>query len=242
MLILLPPSEGKTAPSSARPVDLNALWHPELGRARETVATALSQLGADEHACQVLGLGPKSAADAKWNLDLRRGGPASEIYTGVLYQAAGLTGREADVLIFSGLYGAVRPGDVIAPYRLAANTKLPPLGDMSRWWRPHLAQALGAAAAEAGVIVDGRSGPYQKMWQPTGEQLWITIGAKRGGRTITHLAKHYRGLVARALSGDNADLHSPEAVAAAIEARLDLPVSLRQQTTSRYQLDVLVRP
>ena len=41
MLVLLPPSEGKTPPRRGRPVDLAALSHPELTAAREAVLRAL---------------------------------------------------------------------------------------------------------------------------------------------------------------------------------------------------------
>lgn len=238
-MILLPPSEGKTPPASPQPVDLQALFAPQLTRERETVATALTQLGSDAAACKVLGLGPKSAADARWNLHLHAGAPAATIYTGVLYQAAKLTGQERDVLIFSGLYGAVRPGDVIAPYRLPAKAKLPPLGDVARWWKPRLKEALDEAAARAGVIVDGRSGPYQAMWRPARDHLWVTVGAKRDGRTITHLAKHYRGLVAAALSGDHAGLTTPEKIAAAVQTRLSLLVEISEGNGGKFHLDVL---
>ncbi|MCP6204789.1 hypothetical protein NL465_29225, partial [Klebsiella pneumoniae] len=44
MLILLPPSEGKTAPRRGKPLDLDAITAPGLTPAREAVIDALGEL------------------------------------------------------------------------------------------------------------------------------------------------------------------------------------------------------
>ena len=63
VLILLPPSEGKSAPRRGRPLSLEALGSPELTGARETLLTALADLCEQDpdKAAAALGLGPTQA-------------------------------------------------------------------------------------------------------------------------------------------------------------------------------------
>ena len=61
MLILLPPSEGKTAPADGPTLDLEALSFPRLHRVRDQVSRALVRLAATRRAAEVLGLGPTQA-------------------------------------------------------------------------------------------------------------------------------------------------------------------------------------
>src|SRR6478672_9915839 len=86
VLVLLPPSEGKTAPRRGRPVDLESLAYPSLGEARAAVLDALDP-------------GLRSARAAR----------ARDVYTGVLFQHLRLGELPARarkrVLIFSGLWG-----------------------------------------------------------------------------------------------------------------------------------------
>ena len=62
MLILLPPSEGKTAPSSGPSLALASLLDAErLTAPRRTVMSALAEVSRGPDAASVLGLGPRSA-------------------------------------------------------------------------------------------------------------------------------------------------------------------------------------
>ena len=90
MLILLPPSEGKTAPARGRPLDLGGLSHPELRPTRERVLAALIALcsGPPEPALAALGLSPGQAGELALNARLAgaRTAPAARVYSGVLYE------------------------------------------------------------------------------------------------------------------------------------------------------------
>ena len=91
MLVLLPPSEGKTpAPDGAPPVDLDALTSPALTAHRVTVLDALAAASARPDAHEVLGTTPGLAEEVRRNTVLRSApaGPAADVYTGVLYGAA----------------------------------------------------------------------------------------------------------------------------------------------------------
>ncbi|NKY40664.1 peroxide stress protein YaaA, partial [Cellulomonas septica] len=92
MLVLLPPSEGKTSPARGPALDLDALSSPGLTPVREKVLDALAEVSARPDAAAVLGVGASLADEVARNTTLRAAptAPARRVYTGVLYGAAGL--------------------------------------------------------------------------------------------------------------------------------------------------------
>src|SRR6185436_14262696 len=92
MLILLPPSEGKTAPAAGEPVDLDELPFAGLTKTRERLLAVLARLGTSPRALKYLDIGPGLAGEAARNATLREApaAPARELYTGVLYEHLGL--------------------------------------------------------------------------------------------------------------------------------------------------------
>ena len=108
-------------------------------------------------AVEALGLGPAQVAEIARNAELLTApaAPAGEIYTGVLYDALDLatldqTARawaQESLLIFSGLWGAVRVDDRIPAYRCAIDNTVPPLGPLAGYWRTAAGQ--GAAGRRA---------------------------------------------------------------------------------------------
>ncbi|EME97698.1 peroxide stress protein YaaA [Streptomyces mobaraensis NBRC 13819 = DSM 40847] len=179
MLVLLPPSEGKATGGTGAPVDTGALALPGLAAARDAVLAELVELcsGDEEKAAEVLGLSQGLRGEVAKNAGLRTAGtrPAAEIYTGVLYDALGLTtlpptarrAAERSLLVFSGLWGAVGVGDAIPSYRCSMGVKLPGLGPLGAFWRGPMAEALPAAAGE-GLVLDLRSAAYATAWKPKG--------------------------------------------------------------------------
>ncbi|RKQ36247.1 YaaA family protein [Kocuria tytonis] len=244
MLILLPPSESKTAPASGDPLDLAALGLPALTASRAQLMTELAAVSARDDALQLLGVGPSLAADVARNRVLRSApaAPALEVYTGVLYDAldagslAGPARTAADesLLVVSALWGAVRPTDRIPAYRLAMGAALPGTGRLSTWWRPRLTPVLDELAAEQ-VVVDCRSAAYAAAWKPPAART-VTVRVEQqkpdGSRAVvSHHAKHTRGLVARALCehrGGGGELHTVEQVQDALAAHWT--VELRNPT------------
>ncbi|WP_084078091.1 YaaA family protein [Demequina sp. NBRC 110057] len=212
MLILLPPSEGKTAPTSGSPVDLAALSHPALTPARERVGTALAKVSGQRNAFDVLDVGPSLGGEVERNRTLwdNPADVAARVYTGVLYEAAGAAewdgatlARAADrIRIVSALWGAVSPADPIPAYRLSMSTSLGRIGALASFWRQHLAAELSHLAGE-GLIVDCRSSSYVAAWRPTGHPT-VSVRVERelnGKRSVvSHMAKHTRGLLAGALA------------------------------------------
>ena len=198
MLILLPPSEGKTDPERGCPLDLARLSFPSLGERRAELLDAA--------------------------LRSRPARPAREIYTGVLYQALDLPSLPAAaqrrVVIVSAQYGAVRPADPIATYKrpIDAPAWRPLLG-------PELARAAGRGAIvdcrSAAYLAAWRPEGEQA-------QRWVHVGVVKeaaGRRTVvSHDAKRWRGLLARQLLLAGGSPRTPEEVAAlaAREARVEL--------------------
>ncbi len=157
-LILLPPSEGKATGGSGPP------WAPggmalDLDDVRTLVLTDLERAmrGGEAARRKLLGVqGGALASATAANRSVRTAPtlPAIERYTGVLYDeldqaslpAASRRRLGGSVLILSGLWGAVAPGDPIPDYKLrmgAAPGRGPRLS--SRWVEP-LSEAVGRVA------------------------------------------------------------------------------------------------
>jgi len=182
MFVLLPPSEGKTAPEAGEPVDLGSLVFAEqLSERREELLDALDpQLRAAPVA------------------------PAAEVYTGVLFKRLALPKLPAKarrrVLIASALWGVVRPNDRIPYYKLPPKEKLAGIGPLAKYWRPALAEVLPDSDGE--LILDMRSGAYSTMWKPKRATLLaVRAFTEENGerKAVSHMAKAVRGDVARAL-------------------------------------------
>jgi cytoplasmic iron level regulating protein YaaA (DUF328/UPF0246 family) len=232
VLILLPPSEGKTAPRRGAPVDLSALVHPELEERRAALLDDLIALSAGPTgpALAALGLSAGQAEELERNRGLRAApaARAGTVYTGVLYERLGLPDlpaaarrrAQARVLIASALWGVVRPGDRIPAYRLSIGARLPVAAGkgLAAWWRP----ALTAALPDDGLIVDLRSGSYAAAWKPrAAATVAVRAFAEQpaGERTvISHMAKAVRGEVARLLLTAGRAPRSPEGVAEIVAA------------------------
>ncbi len=211
MLILLPPSEGKTPADAGTPVDLAELHFPELTGARQAVAEALAAVSASDGALARLGVGASLAHEVVRNTRLAAepAAPAHSIYSGVLYDALGYHGmtaaqkRKADagVVVVSGLWGAVAFDDRIPAYRLSMSVGLPGLGKLASYWKPKLGTAL-EAHAEGHLLVDCRSSTYAAAWAPAaGHTVAVNVFTERDGtrKVVSHFAKHTRGELARHL-------------------------------------------
>ena len=147
MLILLPPSEGKTSPTKGPRLAWPKLSFPELATVRKEVADALVRLcnGPAAKARTALGISARQDDELARNQALLTAptAPAGDVYTGVLYDALDLASLDArarrraasDIAIASALFGILRVTDRIPAYRLSADTTLPGLGRLAGIWR-----------------------------------------------------------------------------------------------------------
>lgn len=256
MLVLLPPSEGKASSGRGAPLKPESLSLPELAAARETVLEELVELCAadEDKAREVLGLSEGLRGEIAKNAGLRTAGarPAGEIYTGVLYDALDLASldpaakRRAGraLLVFSGLWGAVRVTDRIPSYRCSMGVKLPGLGALAGHWRAPMAEALPAVAG-SGLVLDLRSAAYAAAWKPKGETAGRTATVRvlhaPTRKVVSHFNKATKGRIVRSLLQAGA---APKGPGELVEALRDLGYEVEAQAPGKagqaWALDVLV--
>ncbi len=256
VLILLPPSEGKSAPRRGKPLDLDSLTAPRLTATRSELLEALTRLCEEDpdRAADVLGLGATQRDLVERNAGLRTAptARADAIYTGVLFDALDVTTlspaarRRATsrLAVTSSLFGIVRPGDRIPAYRLSGDAVLPGVGPVAAAWREVLGEAV-TDAMRGGLLVDLRSSTYAAFWRP-GKDLARRVATVRvlhesdGRRTVvSHFNKATKGRIVRALLEDGADPRTPAALADAL-TRLGWTVEVGEPTPKGTQLDVVV--
>ena len=206
MLILLPPSEGKTAPASGPRLKLRSLSFRELDHTRGQVLDALVALCAKPAAARrTLALGPRQEDEVARNAALRSAScaPAIEVYTGVLYEAldaASLTAAQRsrlheDVAIASALWGLIRPLDLIPAYRLSGDTRLPGIGSLATAWKAPMTRALAGEP-----VIDLRSGTYRYGDLPEGSVIGRVLLERAGRRSVvSHHNKATKGRAVRTL-------------------------------------------
>jgi len=250
VLILLPPSEGKTAAARGKKLELADLSFPELTGARTEVLEALVELSGAPEAASLLGVPVTQPELLERNQRLHSAATAraDRIYSGVLYDALGLsdlspTGKRraaSRVAITSALFGLVRPGDRIPAYRLSGDARLPGLpgtGSVAGHWRSHLGAVITQAVGR-GLLVDLRSTSYAAFWRPADVRTATVrvlheVAGKR--QVVSHFNKATKGRLVRGLLEDGAAPRTPAALAAAWErlgwtvevdgSRLDVVVS-----------------
>lgn len=253
MLVLLPPSEGKTdPPEGAAPVDLSALAHPELTPERERLLAKLDALTRIDpaRAAKALGLGKSQVGEVARNADLphKPAAPAADVYTGVLYQYLDLhslgkaaRSRAAErILIQSALWGVVRLEDRIPAYRLGIGASLPRMKGLAAFWKPALTRALPSD----GLVVDMRSGGYAAAWKPAdGVLLGVRVFVEEDGErvVVTHMAKATRGDVARILVESKSASDDPAGVEKIVaDAGLRTELVEPAKAGAAWNLDVIL--
>jgi uncharacterized protein len=239
-----------TVISPAKKLDLAPLPLPEGLAATEPrfarEASALARVARKLSVAELQGLMGISEALGRLNRDRFRAfdkapeavKPAALMFDGDTY--AGLEAKTlgADALrygqghlrILSGLYGLLRPLDVIQPYRLEMGSRLKTRRGESLydWWGAAIARALRADAAEVGtgVLLNCASIEYfgavdlkaLKLRVITPVFLEDRVG---GAKTISFLAKRARGAMARFV----------------VENRLTDPADIRGFATGGYAFD-----
>ncbi len=221
MLLLLPPSEGKSsARRRGRPLDLDSLAFPELTTARREVLDALVSLsrGPRDIALAALGLPPglSTEVDKDAVLESATAVPVERLYTGVLYDSLALETLDgaarrrarAWIVVSSALFGAVRLTDRIPPYRLSMAARLPGIAPLPTLWRPALDRALPHAAGR-GLVVDLRSSSYAAAWRIPPDLAARTAvvrvlhestpGDSTSRSVVSHFNKATKGRLVRAL-------------------------------------------
>jgi len=134
---------------------------------------------------------------------------AGDVYAGFdaeTLSVADLQFAQQHVRTLSGLYGVLRPLDLIQPYRLEMGTRLSnPAGkDLYAFWDERITDALNTALVEAGasVLVNLASEEYFKavnpktLSMPVLQPVFQDWGSGKF-RVVSFYAKRARGLMAR---------------------------------------------
>ena len=216
-LILLPPSEGKASGGRGEP------WRPgtmavDLDDRRTQVIRSLQTAMRGPVAARGRLLGVKgealdAATHANRSVLNSATMPAIDRYTGVLYgelDAASLPtparrrlGRS--VLILSGLWGLVAPGDPIPDYKLKMGATLGRSGRLASWWRDPLTAAL-AETARGRVVWNLLPAEHDAAWRteevPSREHFTVRFLERRPDgtlRAVSHWNKLLKGALVRHL-------------------------------------------
>jgi uncharacterized protein len=223
--ILLPPSEGK-APGGDESIswadiaeDARYNTFCVLNDARSRVRDALQQTMADqsraelEKICGVKDLNLDEVLSVNQSVLTSPLLPAIQRYTGVLFDYLDYAGMEssaqsafnANTILFSGLWGVLRPTDLIPEYKLKIDAGLPPLGKVSTFWRPHISRILNPLLADQ-VVWDLLPGAHSQAWDRKApvaarwQVRFVERVEKKGRisyRTVSHWSKALKGALVR---------------------------------------------
>ncbi|MDG2428838.1 MAG: peroxide stress protein YaaA [Acidimicrobiales bacterium] len=215
-LILLPPSEGKAHGGEGPPWENTGQSFPQLAESRREVIAALSEaMGeAPEARSKLLGVkGGRAVEATASNLAVSTAPTmvAMSRYTGVLYDALDYRslptevrqGVDRQVVIFSGLWGAVRPTDPIPDYKLKMGAMMPGLGRLALFWKSILSATLAESAA--GTVWDLLPNEHSAAWDPSVAARRIKVrflddvirDGKRKMVTVSHWNKLLKGALVR---------------------------------------------
>lgn len=213
-LLLLPPSRGvRDGGEPAVTWRDTPLAEGPVGRARRQAIAAARKLRGDDLAAAVGGAAAAPEA-ARMLSDVHRAPtmPAVERYAGVVYEhldvgslpAAARRRAHERVLVPSALFGPVRGGDPIPPYRLLMLARLPdPVGRLAAHWRPHVADRLDQLLTDDATVVDLLSSEYAAAVPAAARRgrHWVTVDfvAADGRKVPGTIGKQRKGALARRL-------------------------------------------
>lgn len=144
------------------------------------------------------------------------GKPALALYTGDVYQGiheedytkAEWKRAHETLRIISGLYGIVRAGDLIQPYRLEMKTKLPvqKAEDLYAFWQPLLASGLEKELKINEPLINLASKEYASALKGLEDRTVDIVFKEKKGKdykVVGILAKRARGVMANYIITQN---------------------------------------
>ncbi len=214
-LILLPPSEGKAEGGTgaawgpgAMSIDLDGVRLGVLADLERAMRRSAADRGA------LLGVkGDALVRATSANRSVRTSAtlPAIERYTGVLYDELDASGLPTAsrrrlgrcVLVLSGLWGVVRPGDPVPDYKLKMGATVGRGGRLSTRWAEPLTEAV-APLARGRRVWNLLPREHDAAWRPGPglEQVSVEfVEPGRDGRwvTVAHWNKLLKGALVRHL-------------------------------------------
>nr|WP_321267597.1 YaaA family protein [uncultured Sulfurimonas sp.] len=204
--VLFSPSEGKNSGGKE--------LHKELlgsDKAREDILNEYNNIikSADEEAIKNL-FGFKKMSDCKAYInDIFDSSLMSAIerYQGVAYDYLDLNSLDAkqveylkqNTIIFSNLYGPILAGDAIANYKVKQGNDIGSITP-DKFYKDRFTYQLDLYLSKDDIL-DLRAGYYDKFYKVT--KPYTTLKFLKDGKTVSHWAKAYRGLILRELAKNN---------------------------------------
>ena len=234
--ILFSPAEGK---KSGGTTQTQALFGA--ANARDTILQAYNEivLSQDEEKIKQL-FGIKKWSDCQeyicdiFNSPLL---PAIERYNGVAYEYLDFNSLEVDAkeylykntLIFSNLYGALLGSDTIANYKVKQGNSIGSIAP-DKFYKERFSYQLDLYLAKSDIL-DLRAGYYDKFYKT--KQNYTTLKFLKNGKTVSHWAKAYRGIVLREIAKHNIN---------SIEEFLQLTIKglhLKEMKTTKNKTEII---
>ena len=215
-VLLLPPSEGKTAGGEGTWNPTDGVFGPHLADARREISDRLRTYSRRAPKADLVQLFGVTGTHLERAVEVARAGlsgaparRARERYTGVVWQHFDIASMSVDdqrwagtnVWIVSAAMGLVAADDPIPDYRLKMSARLPKIGLVSSWWRPRLANAVAELLARDQAI-DLLPKEHANVFDPTGVAKLTTrvrFVSASGSSAAGHAAKAAKGIAARAL-------------------------------------------
>jgi len=204
--ILFSPSEGKRSGGNATPKDIFGALN-----ARDEILKAYNDIVLSPNEENIKRLfGFKKFSECQPYICNVFDSPlmmAVERYQGVAYDylkyseldSATQNYLQKNLIIFSNLYGPVLGGDPIANYKVKQGNSIGQIVP-EKFYKDRFSYQLDLYLA-SDEILDLRAGYYDKFYKST--KPYTTLKFLKNGKTVSHWAKAYRGIVLREIAKHN---------------------------------------
>ena len=208
MFTLVSPSENKNEGGDKTPLKKEHLLFPQLFEKRRNIVDAYNKIMQNsslEKIQKITGIKNEKSIK-KYQIDIfsQSTMPAIQRYSGVAYEyldISSLQKKEKEYLykktvIFSNLFGPILGGDLIPEYKFKQGSSI---GDIKteKIYKEEFSLALDTLLKDE-LILDLRADFYQKFY--TLSQPFVTMKFIKNGKTVSHWAKAYRGVVLREIA------------------------------------------
>ncbi len=206
LTILFSPSEGKNKGGNETKKELFGS-----DKARDEILNAYNQLIAKKDINELeklFGIKNKNEYEPYLSgLDNSQLMCAIERYSGVAYEYLAFETLDKDaqtylrknVLIFSNLYGPLLGGDTIANYKVHQGVAIADITP-EKYYKDRFSYQLDLYLSDK-EILDLRAGYYEKFYKT--DKPFTTLKFLKDGKTVSHWAKAYRGIVLREIAKHN---------------------------------------
>ena len=211
MKILFSPSEGKKEGGNNLPIGKESFAFPDLYEKREEVLKRYSNYlttASDEQLSLLFGIKDVSKVqNLKHDIFTQPTLKAIRRYNGVAYDyleydSLNQDAKEyidANTVIFSNLFGPVLASNYLPFYKLKQGEKMDGFA-LELFYKQYFSKSLDKFLQDE-QLLDLRAGFYTKFYKPV--IPYVTLKFLKNGKSVSHWAKAYRGIVLRHIALNN---------------------------------------